>query len=139
MLYEVKITISKEVKNYFTDMKFEQFKIKIKGDYPLYFSDLEIIKFKKLNDKQFINSIIDRKAINKMYKKIVVDNRFIKHTNIINRKDIELLFKCYFKGDYTEIFKTNLYINHGWLYCRLLSFMYEPVEKLRYENNIKYL
>ena len=139
MLYEVKITNSKEVKKVFTDMEFEQFKIKIKGDYPLYFSDLQMIEIKKLNDKQFVNSIIDKKIINRMYKNIVTDNRFIKHTNVINKKDIEMLFKCYFKGDYTEIFKTNLYINHGWLYCRLLSFMYDTIERLRVENNIEYL
>lgn len=39
----------------------------------------------------------------------------------IYKKDIALYLKCQKIGDYTEIHKTKLYINHGGTYCHMLE------------------
>lgn len=50
----------------------------------------------------------------------------------INKKDIALYLECYEKQDYSEMFKTNLYIKKGVLYCRML----EAINCFRSNNDI---
>ena len=44
-----------------------------------------------------------------------------KNSRAVTLKDIKLILECYKNGNYEPVYDTNLYVNHGGDYCRLLE------------------
>lgn len=72
-------------------------------------------------EKLFINDDLARKV-----KKSFMEY-YNKNSRAVSLKDIKLILESWKNGDYSPVFKTDLYIKHGGDYCRLLEIIYSIV------------
>lgn len=72
-------------------------------------------------EKLFINDDLARKV-----KKSFMEY-YNKNSRAVSLKDIKLILESWKNGDYSPVFKTDLYIKRGGDYCRLLEIIYSIV------------
>lgn len=72
-------------------------------------------------EKLFINDDLARKI-----KKSFMEY-YNKNSRAVSLKDIKLILESWKNGDYSPVFKTDLYIKRGGDYCRLLEIIYSIV------------
>ena len=72
-------------------------------------------------EKLFINDDLARKV-----KKSFMEY-YNKNSRAVSLKDIKLVLEAWKSGDYSSVFKTDLYNKRGGDYCRLLEIIYSIV------------
>ena len=72
-------------------------------------------------EKLFINDDLARKI-----KKSFMEY-YNKNSRAVSLKDIRLILEAWKSGDYSSVFKTDLYNKRGGDYCRLLEIIYSIV------------
>ena len=72
-------------------------------------------------EKLFINDDLARKI-----KKSFMEY-YNKNSRAVSLKDIKLVLEAWKNGDYSSVFKTDLYNKRGGDYCRLLEIIYSIV------------
>ena len=72
-------------------------------------------------EKLFINDELVRKI-----KKSFMEY-YNKNSRAVSLKDIRLILEAWKSGDYSSVFKTDLYNKRGGDYCRLLEIIYSIV------------